>query len=128
MSHTFDSPFCNVSYLPADRVVLIVWKQFCRLDDYRRPALFALELLRANVGSSLVIDARRGFEDDPADVDWAFQCLLPAMAETGCKAVAFIMNEANDIEDEMDMWGRELRKYFELRRAASYEDAMKSLV
>ena len=124
----FNSDFCNVRYVEADRVVLITWKQFCRLDAYRQPTLFALELLRRHADSSLVIDARNGFEDDKEDVAWAFAVLLPAMAETSCKAVAFVMREVNDIEDEMDLWGAEFAKYFEVHRAASYHEAVKFLV
>jgi hypothetical protein len=44
-------------------------EKFCRLEDYRRPAHFELELLQEHPGCFLVIAARNGFEDDPADVE-----------------------------------------------------------
>lgn len=125
MQDTFNSACCRVSH--ADGAVLIQWKKFCRLDDYRAPALFALELLRRHAGSQLIIDARDGFEDDPADVAWAFSTLLPAMAKTDCRAVVLIMREVSGIEDEMDLWSREFRKYFAVRRVASYAEALNYL-
>ncbi|MNC52282.1 hypothetical protein D3C75_1016210 [compost metagenome] len=68
------------------------------------------------------MDARNGFEDDPADVEWAFSALLPEMAKTNCKTVVFIMNEVNAIEDEMDMWTMEFMKYFSVQRTSDYAD------
>ena len=91
--------------------VLLTWKKEARLDDYRRPTTAALELMRKH-GCDLVIDARNGFEDDKADVEWGFSFLLPEMAKTGCKTVWFIMTEVNEAEigEEMDMWTAEFLK------------------
>ena len=86
----------------ADSAVFLAWKKFCRLKDYRRPARFALELLQKHPGSFFVIDARNGFEDDPADVEWGFSFLLPEMAKASCQGVAFLMAEVSAIEEEMD--------------------------
>ena len=123
----YDSKFGKVDYISGDNVVLLTWKQFCCFDDYRNTTLAALDALRSNSGSSFIIDARNGFEDEKEDVEWGFSVLLPAMSKTTCKAVVFIMNVVTDIEDEMDMWTMEFRKYFTVYRAASYEDALKSL-
>ena len=57
-------------------------------------------------------------------MEWGFSLLLPIMARTGCKTVIFIMNPENEIEGEMDMWGNEFRKYFDVYRVASYEEAL----
>jgi hypothetical protein len=46
------------------------------------------------------------------------------MAKTGCKKVGFIMNEVNGIEDEMDMWTKEFRKYFTVDQADTYEKTL----
>lgn len=118
----FDSRFCNVRYIPQDAAVLLTWKGFCRLDDYREPTWFAAELLRKTGSRFFVVDARNGFEDDPADVEWGFSVLLPEMAKTDCSTVVFIMNEANAIEDEMDMWTKEFTKYFTVKRTSVYPD------
>lgn len=122
----FDSEFCNVKYIEKDKAVLLTWKKFCCHEDYRKPATYALELLK-QYPSNLIVDARNGFEDEKEDVEWGLSILLPEMAKTACKYVVFIMNEVTDIEEEMDMWTREFGKYFGVCRTASYEDAVKTI-
>jgi hypothetical protein len=123
----FDSEFCNVKYIEEDKVVLLAWKKFSSYDNYRKPATFALELMREYPGSSLVVDARNGFEDEKEDVEWGFSFLIPNMAKTGCTKVAFIMEEVNDIEEEMDMWTKEFLKYFSVHKVTSYEKALQKI-
>ncbi|MCD8121873.1 MAG: hypothetical protein LUE65_06465 [Clostridiales bacterium] len=120
----FDSEFCTVQYMETDHVVLLAWKKACSFNDYRSPSLFMLWLLEEHPGSTYVVDARNGFEDEKEDVDWAFAHLIPLMAATGCKTVVFIMNPRNDIEGEMDMWGNEFRKYFQVFRVTNYTEAL----
>lgn len=126
-SSVLESDFCRVEYREEDGAVFLTWKQFCRLEDYRRPARFALELLQEHPGSFFVIDARNGFEDDPADVEWGFSFLLPEMARAGCRGVAFVLCEAGEIEEEMNMWEREFLRYFPVEKAGSYPAALKKL-
>lgn len=125
-NNEFDSEFSNVKYLEKDKVVLLTWKKFCCFDDYRKPTLFALELLKKYPGSDFVVDARNGFEDEKEDVEWGFSVLIPAMSETGCKNVVFIMNEVNEneLEIEMDLWTKEFMKYFAVKKVTSYNDAL----
>lgn len=127
MNNEFNSDFCNVKYIPEEKMVFLAWKKFCCFEDYRTPATFALDLLRRNPESNLVVDARNGFEDEKEDAEWGFSFLLPEMAKTDCKCVVFIMNEVNEIEQEMDMWTKEFGKYFAVIRVKSYEDAVKSM-
>ena len=97
-------------------------------DDYRNPTTFALELLKKYPNSNFVVDARNGFEDEKGDTEWGFSVLLPAMSNTDCKNVVFIMNEVNEIEEEMDMWTKEFMKYFTVEKVKCYEDAVKFIV
>lgn len=127
MEESFNSEFCTVAYQPADNVVLLTWKKFARLQDYRTPTLFAQGLLLRHPYSEFVVDARSGFEDDKEDVAWGFDVLLPAMAKTSCSAVAFILNEVSPIEDEMDLWTAEFAKYFAVLRVTSYRQAVELL-
>ena len=120
----FDSEYCNVKYIESDNVVFLTWKKFCHHDDYRKPTLFAVELLKKYHGSNFVVDARNGFEDDKEDVEWGFKIYLPSMAESDCKKVAFILEEVNDIEEEMNMWTKEFKKYFTVKDVLSYNEAI----
>ncbi len=123
----FNSEYASVTYKEEDKVVCLVWKKPAYLDNYREPAMFALELLRQYEGSNFVVDARNGFEDDKRDVEWGFTYLLPEMAKTSCRFFSFIMNEVNAIEDEMDMWTLEAGKYFAITIAKDYEGALRSM-
>lgn len=120
----YNSEFCNVIYIEEDNVVLLTWKKFACGDNYRKPTTFALELLREYVGSNFIVDARNGFEDEKADLEWGFSVLLPSMAQTTCKMVCIIMNEVNEIEEEMDLWTKEFSKYFTVRKVTDYENAI----
>jgi hypothetical protein len=124
----FDSEYCNVKYIKKDHIIFLTWKKFCCFDDYRKPALFALDLLQQYPGSNFIVDARNGFEDAKEDVEWGFNVLLPNMSKTDCKYVIFIMNEVNEIEEEMDMWTKEFMKYFTVKKATSYEEALAKIM
>ena len=121
----FDSEFSNVKYMAEDNIVLLTWKKFCCYNDYRNPTIFALDLLKMHSNSNFIVDARNGFEDEKDDVEWGFSVLLPAMSNTDCKIVVFIMNEVNEIEEEMDMWTKEFMKYFTVKKVLSYAEAVK---
>lgn len=119
----FESPFCKVEFCEEEQAVRIAWKQFCCGEDYREPVRHALRLLREHSGAPLLIDARNGFEDEKADVEWGFAEFLPKLPGAGCRRVVFLMNEVNEIEEEMDLWGKEFQKYVTVSRAASYPTA-----
>lgn len=124
----FDTEFCEVRYVEADGAVFLRWKKFARLDDYRKPTMFALELIRAHNAVRFIVDARNGFEDDKRDVEWGFSYLLPEIAKTACRFVCFILTAENlhAIGDEMDMWTVEFGKYFAVTKSADYESAVAS--
>ena len=128
MKNIYDSQYGNVAYIGEDSTVLLTWKQKCSYDDYRNTTLAALEAMRRYKAVNLVIDARNGFEDEKEDVGWGFRVLLPAMAETSCKKVIMIMETVNDIEEEMDMWTAEFKKYFAVSRVDSYQNAVSAMM
>lgn len=123
----FDSQYGKVQYIEKDNVILLTWKEKCSYDDYRNTTLAALSGLHNYAHSNFVVDARNGFEDEKEDVEWGFEVLLPAMSETNCKAVVFIMEEVNDIEEEMDMWTKEFMRYFKVIKVDSYAKAIIAL-
>jgi len=110
-----------------ENIVFLTWKKFARLNDYKKPTLFALDLLKQYPHSNFVVDARNGFEDDKEDVEWGVSELLPNMSKTDCEYVIFIMPETVNIEDEMDMWTKEFGKYFAVVKVNSYEQAVSNI-
>lgn len=65
-----------------------------------------------------------GFEDEKEDVEWGISVLLPDMAKSSCKKCTFILNEIPAIEDKIDIWSAEFKKYFQVYKVQSYEKAV----
>jgi hypothetical protein len=108
----FESEFCQVKYLEDLNVVLVTWKGYCCGDDYRKPLLYALELMKSHRGCNFVADTRDGFEDDPADMQWIFDVFIPLARETDCRYVFFIIDRDNSLKKELDAQSGELKNYF----------------
>lgn len=124
MNKEFYSEYCTVKYIDENNIVLLTWKKFASFENYREPTTFALEMMKEHPNSNFIIDARNGFEDEKEDVEWGFSYLLPEISKTDCRKVAFVMNQVNEIEDEMDMWTKEFGKYFAVYKAVNYEEAI----
>ena len=123
----FDSQYGRVEYVEKDNVILLTWKEKCCYDDYRNTTLAALSGLQKYPNSNFVVDARDGFEDEKEDFEWGVNVLLPAISETTCEVVVFIMELVNDIEEEMDMWTKEFMRYFKVVKVDSYTKAVSAL-
>ena len=120
----FESDFAKTDYIEKDNVVFHIWKKEAHFDDYRKPVMASLEMLRAHKNSIFIVDARNGFEDVKEDVEWGFDWFLPELKKTGCKIWGFILPKVSDIEGEIDLWTREVEKNFCVIRAESYEEIL----
>jgi len=123
----YRSNCCNVDYHQGLNVVLVTWKKFCRGDDYRTPLLHALEIMRTHKGCQYVADTRQGFENEPADTAWVFNTFLPQAAQTDCRAIIFIIDPGNALEDELEGQAQELRKHFTVHYCFSLDEVGKLL-
>ncbi len=120
----FDSEYCSVKYLEEESAVLLTWKKFSCGDNYRLPTTFALDLFAEQQAKYYIVDARHGFEDEKEDALWVKETLLPKMAKTSLKTVVFVMENANEIKEEMDMWTLEFGKYFTVKKACTVKEAL----
>ena len=68
----YSSEFSDVTYLDDLNVVFVKWKKFCRQDDYRKPLLYAIDIMKNYANCQYVVDTRDGFENDEADTQWVF--------------------------------------------------------
>ena len=123
----FETEYAKTSYIEKDNAVLHVWKKEAHHDDYRKPVMASLELLRQHEGSLFIVDATNGFEDNPDDVKWGFEYFLPELKKTGCRVWGFIMPDYSGIEGEIDLWTSEIEKNFRVIRAKSYGGIIKIL-
>jgi hypothetical protein len=110
----YKSDYCDVSFLEDLNVVFVKWKKFCRQDDYRKPLLCALEIMRNHVDCNYVADTRDGFENDEEDTQWLFNVFLPQTALTTCKAIVFIIDNDNSLKEELEGQSVELKKKFDV--------------
>ena len=110
----YNSEYCDVSYLEDLNVVFVKWKKFCRSDDYRKPLLFALDVMKNHQNCHYAADTRSGFENEPADTQWIFDYFLPQAAKTSCKAIFFIIDKDNKLKEELEGQSSELSKKFDV--------------
>ncbi|MCL1901161.1 MAG: hypothetical protein FWG51_02050 [Firmicutes bacterium] len=110
----YKSEFSEVSYLEDLNVVFVKWKKFCKNDDYRKPLLYALEIMKNHKECHYVADTRNGFENEAADTQWVFNVFLKSAAKTDCKKIFFIINRNNVLKEELEVQAAELEKFFEV--------------
>jgi len=108
------SEFCDVAYLDDLNVVFVKWKKFCHHDDYRKPLLYAIDIMKKHNGCHYVADTRDGFENERADTQWVFDVFLPQTALTTCKAIFFIIDNDNKLKEELEGQSVELKKKFDV--------------
>ena len=110
----YRSEYCDVDYNEKLNIVFVAWKKFCSSDDYRKPLLHALKIMRENDGCQYVADTRTGFENETADTQWLFDEFLPKTAETSCKIIFFIIDRNNSLKEELEGQATELGKLFDV--------------
>ena len=110
----YHSEFCNVSYHETLNAVFVKWKKFCCLDDYRKPLLFALDIIRNRHDCHYIADTREGFENERADTEWLFNEWLPQLSLTTCKMIFFIIDKDNTLKEELEGQSVELKKLFDV--------------
>lgn len=118
----FQSAYANVRYIQEDGIVLLVWKKFCCFDNFRQPAEYALELLIDHPGSSLLVDAQKGFEAEHEDREWVAAALLPALLRTDCPRVCILAGEKE--QEATDRWIAQLPEHLEGKRAGDYQEGV----
>ena len=110
----YQSEFADVSYNEHLNIALVKWKKFCRGNDYRKPLLFALDIMKNNDGCNYVADTRDGFENETADTQWLFDIFLPEAVKASCNKIFFIISEDNKLKAELEEQSAELGKLFDV--------------
>jgi hypothetical protein len=118
----FKSEFSEVSYNEEMNVVLVKWKKFCCIDNYRKPLLYALEIIKNHKNCNYVADTRSGFENKLEDTQWLFDIWLPQVASTTCKAFFFIIDKNNKLKEELDGQSVELKKLFDVHYCFGFDE------
>jgi len=97
----YRSEYCDVSYEEKYNVVLVVWKKFCCMEDYRQPLEYALEIIRQH-RCDYAADTRSGFENIPEDTRWVADYFMPKAVENGCTTIFFLIDRENSLKEELE--------------------------
>ena len=108
------SEFCDVNYNEELNVVFVKWKKFCNQDNYRKPLMAALDIIKNHNNCHYVADTRDGFENEKADTEWLFNEFLPKVSLTSCKKIFFIISKDNRLKEELEGQSVELKKLFDV--------------
>ena len=123
----YQSEFCEVSYNEELNLAFVIWKKFCRGNDYTDPLCYALALMKDHSGCNYCADTRNGFENEEADTQWVFDVFLPQAAETSCKKIFFITDDNNTLKEELEGQSTELGKQFDVHYCFGLECVKKIL-
>lgn len=96
------SDYSDVYYVAEKNVVLVHWKKYCELEEYRAPLEAALKVIREHDGCDYVADTRDGFEDNPLDTKWVAEFFMPHAREYGCRIIYFIIDKDNSLKEELE--------------------------
>lgn len=96
------SDYSDVYYVAEKNVVLVHWKKYCELEEYRTPLMAALKMIREHDGCDYVADTRDGFEDNPLDTKWVAEYFMPHAREYGCRIIYFIIDKDNSLKEELE--------------------------
>ena len=102
METIYLSEFSDVFYVEDKNVVLVHWKKYCELEQYRKPLEYALDVIKDHHGCNYVADTRDGFEDNPLDTKWVADYFMPKAKEYGCRIIYFIIDSNNSLKEELE--------------------------
>lgn len=101
MDTIYESKYADVYYVSNKNVVLVVWKSYCELDEYRKPLLLALDVIKKHK-CNYCADTRNGFVDNPLDTIWVKDYFMVKAKEYGCKIIYFIIDKNNSLKEELE--------------------------
>ena len=102
METVYLSEYSDVFYVEDKNVVLVHWKKYCELEQYRKPLECALNVIKDHPDCNYVADTRDGFEDNPLDTKWVADYFMPKAKEYGCRIIYFIIDRNNSLKDELE--------------------------
>jgi hypothetical protein len=115
MKNIYLSECSDVFYLEDKNVVLVHWKKYCELEQYRKPLEAALQTIREHSGCHYVADTRDGFEDNPLDTKWVAEYFMPKAKEYGCRVIYFIIDRDNSLKEELEGQEKDSASLLEFR-------------
>ena len=122
MKNIYLSECSGVFYLEDKNVVLVHWKKYCELEQYRKPLEAALQTIKEHSGCNYVADTRDGFEDNPLDTKWVADYFMPKAKEYGCRVIYFIIDRDNSLKEELEGQEKDSASLLEFRYIYGIEE------
>ncbi len=122
MKNIYLSEYSDVFYLEDKNVVLVHWKKYCELEQYRKPLEAALQTIKEHSGCNYVADTRDGFEDNPFDTKWVADYFMPKAKEYGCRVIYFIIDRDNSLKEELEGQEKDSASLLEFRYIYGIEE------
>ena len=122
MRNIYLSEYSDVFYLEDKNVVLVHWKKYCELEQYRKPLEAALQTIREHSGCNYVADTRDGFEDNPLDTKWVAEYFMPKAKEYGCRVIFFIIDRDNSLKEGLEGQEKDSASLLEFRYIYGIEE------
>ena len=122
MKNIYLSECSDVFYLEDKNVVLVHWKKYCELEQYRKPLEAALQTIKEHSGCNYVADTRDGFEDNPFDTKWVADYFMPKAKEYGCRVIYFIIDRDNSLKEELEGQEKDSASLLEFRYIYGIEE------
>ena len=116
------SDTCDVYYVAEKNVVLVHWKKYCELENYRAPLEAALKVIKEHRDCNYVVDTRNGFEDNPLDTKWVAEYFMPQAKENGCRIIYFIIDKDNSLKEELEGQEKDSASLLEFRYIYDLDD------
>lgn len=115
----FESEFCKVEYIEKYNAVFCQWKKFCKLDDYRNPFEFGLNLINKKSATIWITDTTNGFENELEDTQWLLDNFIPKTMNSSCDTIIFIIKNSSPLKNEIDAQTKALSQYFTVKQVES---------
>ena len=115
MKNIYLSECSDVFYLEDKNVVLVHWKKYCELEQYRKPLEAALQTIREHSGCNYV-------EDNPFDTKWVADYFMPKAKEYGCRVIYFIIDRDNSLKEELEGQEKDSASLLEFRYIYGIEE------
>lgn len=95
------SEYVDVFYNKDKNVCFVKWKKYCELDNYRKPLMVALDIIKT-YKCNYCADTRSGFVDNELDTIWVKDYFMKKAKEYGCNIIYFIIDKNNSLKEELE--------------------------
>lgn len=121
MEKVYYSEYCEVYYNEDKNVVFVKWKKYCEIDEYRKPLLKALDVIKDHK-CNYVADTRSGFIDNPLDTIWVKDYFMVKAKEYGCNVIYFIIDKNNSLKEELEGQENDSKSLLEFKYIYSIDE------